>query len=129
MTRFFLRHPVATWMVFGAFVVLAIYALPKLQIEAIPEVDLPSLSITTRWNGASPQAIQRSITLPIEEAVRNVHGVETVKSTSRSSESTVEVEFRRNIDIDFARLELNEHLGSVRRNLPLNASQPQVRAF
>ena len=129
MTRFFLRHPVTTWMIFSAFAVLAVYALPRLQIEAIPEVDLPSLSITTSWNGASPQAIQRSITLPIEEAVRKVHGVETVKSTSRSGQSTVEVEFNRKIDIDFARLELNEQLGPVRQDLPLNASQPQVMAF
>ncbi len=128
MTRFFLRHPVTTWMTFAGFVVLAIYALPRLQIEAIPEVRLPSLVITTNWNGASPQAIQRSLTLPIEEAVRNVHGVESVKSTSRSSRSQVEVEFRREINIDFARLELNEHLGSVRRSLPLGATQPLVVA-
>jgi HAE1 family hydrophobic/amphiphilic exporter-1 len=115
-------------MIFTMFIVLGIYSLPRLQIEAIPEVDLPSLSITTGWNGASPQAVQRSITLPIENAVRNVHGVESVRSTSRSGRSQVEVEFRREIDIDFARLELNEHLGSVRRDLPLGANQPQVVA-
>ena len=74
MTRFFLRHPVTTWMIFAAFVVLGIYALPRLQVEAIPEVNLPSLVITTRWNGASPQAVQRSLTLqmPISMATLRV---------------------------------------------------------
>jgi HAE1 family hydrophobic/amphiphilic exporter-1 len=72
--------------------------------------------------------VQRSLTLPIEESVRNVHGVESVRSTSRASRSQVEVEFRRDVDIDFARLELNEQLGSVRRNLPLGATQPFVVA-
>ena len=128
MTRFFLRHPVTTWMLFTTFVVLGIYAVPRLQVEAIPEVRLPSLVITSNWNGASPQAVQRSLTLPIEEAVRSVHGVESVRSTSRAARSQVEVEFRREVDIDFARLELNEHLGSVRRNLPLGATQPMVVA-
>jgi HAE1 family hydrophobic/amphiphilic exporter-1 len=128
MTRFFLRHPVTTWMLFASFVVLGIYAVPRLQVEAIPEVRLPSLVISSNWNGASPQAVQRSLTLPIEEAVRSVHGVESVRSTSRAARSEVEVEFRREVDIDFARLELNEHLGSVRRNLPLGATQPQVVA-
>jgi len=128
MTGFFLRHPVTTWMLFSSFVVLGIYALPRLQVEAIPEVKLPSLVITSNWNGASPQAVQRSLTLPIEEAVRSVHGVESVRSTSRAASSQVEVEFRREVDIDFARLELNEHLGSVRRNLPLGATQPMVVA-
>jgi hydrophobic/amphiphilic exporter-1 (mainly G- bacteria), HAE1 family len=129
MTRFFVRHPVTTWMIFGAFVVLALYALPKMEVEAIPEVELPSLTVVTRWNGASPKAIQRSITIPVEEAVRALRGSEKIESTSRAGVSTVEVEFNRDTDIDFARLELNEQLGSVRRNLPLNASQPVIQSF
>jgi HAE1 family hydrophobic/amphiphilic exporter-1 len=129
MTRFFVRHPVTTWMVFAAFAVLGTYALPKLQLEAIPEVNLPTLTIQTYWIGASPDAIQRSITIPIEEAVQKVHGVEEVKSTSRAGRSQVEVSFRRSVDIEFARVELNEQLGTVRRNLPLNAGQPQTLPF
>jgi len=129
VTRFFVRHPVTTWMLFTAFVVMGIYAVPKLQVEAMPEVALPSLTITTTWNGASPKAIQKAITLPIEEAVRKVKGVENVVSTSSMGRSTVKVEFNRGRELDFARLDVNEELGTVRRNLPLNASQPQIVAF
>ena len=64
MTRFFVRHPVTTWMIFLAFAVLAVYALPRIEIEALPEVDLPSLTVTTRWQGASPKAVQRALTRP-----------------------------------------------------------------
>ena len=103
MTRFFLRHPVTTWMIFTAFMVTGVYALPKLKVEAIPEVDLPTLTIQTRWNGASPQAIHRAITIPVEEAASNVHGVEKITSTSRAGDSRVEVSFRRGVDIEFAR--------------------------
>ncbi|MEJ2722379.1 MAG: efflux RND transporter permease subunit [bacterium] len=129
MSHFFVRHPVTTWMIFAAFVLLGIYAVPRLQIEAIPETDLPTLTIYTYWNGASPQAVQRSITIPVEEAARKVHGVETIKSRSWAGRSQVEVSFRRSIDIDFARVDLNEQLGAVRRNLPLNAGQPQIVAY
>jgi HAE1 family hydrophobic/amphiphilic exporter-1 len=129
MTRFFVKHPVSTWMLFAAFMLTGIYALPRLQIEAIPETSLPTLTIQTYWNGASPQAIQRSITIPVEEAARKVHGVEKVKSTSSPGQSQVEVSFRRDINIDFARVDLNEQLGSVRRNMPLNAGQPQILPY
>ncbi len=129
MTRLFLKHPVVTWMVFTAFVVLGLYSLPKLQIEAIPEVDLPSLTIVTSWNGASPQAIQRALTLPIEEAVRSVHGVESIESVSRPGQSTVQVEFKRGTNLDFAQLDLNEQLGPIRRDLPLSAQQPMVYPY
>ncbi|MEM8931854.1 MAG: efflux RND transporter permease subunit [Acidobacteriota bacterium] len=128
MTRFFLQRPVTTWMLFSAFVVLAIYAIPRLEIEALPDVELPSLTVTTRWQGASPKAIQRSLTRPIEEAVRNLHGIESLKSRSEAGVSHVTVELRREVELDFARLELGEQLASVRRNLPTGATPPEIVA-
>ena len=126
MIRFCVDHPVATWMLFTALVITGIYALPRLEIEAMPETELPSLSIDTAWNGASPAAIQRSITIPIEEAARQVHGVEEITARSRPGRSTVTVSFRRDVDMEFAQLDLAEQLGSVRRNLPATANPPQI---
>ena len=129
MIRFAVDHPVATWMLFAALMVTGVYALPKLNIEAMPETELPELSIVTSWNGASPSAIQRSVTLPIEEAVAGCHGVEDLDSQSRHGQSTVTAKFKRGTDMEFARLELSERLGSVRRNLPDQASQPFIRPY
>lgn len=129
MIRFAVDHPVATWMLFTALIVTGIYALPKLNVEAMPETDLPELSIITNWNGASPSAIQRSVTLPIEEAVAGCHGVEDLDSQSRHGQSTVTAKFKRGTNMEFARLELSERLGAVRRNLPAQASQPFIRPY
>ncbi|MCG8460375.1 MAG: efflux RND transporter permease subunit [Holophagales bacterium] len=128
MTRFFLRRPVTTWMLFLAFVVLAVYAIPRLEIEALPDVELPSITVTTRWQGASPKAVQRSLTRPIEEAVQNLHGIESLESRSRAGVSHVVIELRREVELDFARLELGEQLASVRRNLPVGATPPEIVA-
>ena len=73
--------------------------------------------------------MQRAITIPIEEAVQDVHGVQKIESTSRAGNSTVEISFRRDVNIDFARLDLNEQLGDVRRNLPWALTQPQIMPF
>lgn len=128
MTRFFLGRPVSTWMLFLAFGVLAVYAIPRLEIEALPDVELPSITVTTRWPGASPKAVQRSLTRPIEEAVRGLRGIESLKSRSEAGVSHVVIELRREIELDFARLELGEQLASVRRNLPAGATPPEVVA-
>ena len=129
MIRFAVDHPVATWMLFTALIVTGLYALPRLNIEAMPETDLPELSIVTYWNGASPSAIQKSITLPIEEAVAGCYGVEDLDSVSRHSQSSVTVKFKRGTNMEFARLELSERLGAVRRSLPSQAGQPYIRPF
>jgi HAE1 family hydrophobic/amphiphilic exporter-1 len=129
MIRFAVDHPVATWMLFSALIVTGVYAVPRLNIEAMPETELPELSIVTSWNGASPSAIQRSVTLPIEEAVASCHGVEDLDSRSRHGQSTVTVKYKRGTNMDFARLELSEQLGAVRRNLPAQAGQPFIRPY
>jgi HAE1 family hydrophobic/amphiphilic exporter-1 len=126
MTRYFIRHPVTMWMIFVAFLLLGVYSIPHLRIEAVPEVDLPTLTVQTTWSSASPLAVQRSITIPIEEAVQKLRGVQKIKSISSAGRSQVEVSFRRNTNLEFARVELNEQLGSVRRTLPPNAGQPYV---
>ncbi|MBU1074222.1 efflux RND transporter permease subunit, partial [bacterium] len=126
MIKAFIDHPVATWMLFTALVITGIYALPRLEIEAMPETELPSLSVTTSWTGASPAAMLRSITIPVEEAARKVYGVENIESSSRPGWCQVTVEFRRDVDLEFAQLDLAEQLGSVRRDLPATAGQPRV---
>jgi hydrophobic/amphiphilic exporter-1 (mainly G- bacteria), HAE1 family len=127
MTRWFLAHPVAAWVLFAALLILGAYALPRLQIESMPEVELPGLTIQTSWTGASPVAVQRAITVPVEEAVRRVHGVEKVVARSYPGLSQVEVSFRREVNVEYARLELGEQLGAVRRDLPLSARPPEIR--
>ncbi|MBU1698794.1 MAG: efflux RND transporter permease subunit [Candidatus Eisenbacteria bacterium] len=129
MIRFFINHPVATWMLFAALMICGAYALPRLNIEAMPETELPSLTIHTRWNGASPSAVQRSITIPIEEAARKVHGIEELTSRSSPGRSQVTVSFRRDTNLEFARLEISEQLGAVRRNLPSTAGQPVIEPY
>ncbi len=129
MIRFCVEHPVATWMMFAALIICGAYALPRLSIEAMPETELPSLTISTTWNGASPSAVQQSITIPIEEAARKCHGVEELTARSMPGRSRVTVSFRRDVDIEFARLELAEQLGAVRRNLPSGAYPPNIQAY
>jgi len=127
MIRFFVSHPVATWMIFAALMVCSLYAVPRLDIEAMPDVQLPQLVVTTSWSGASPAAIQRAITLPIEEAAARCRGVERLESISRHGYSQVSISYQRETDIEFARLELNEFLGNIRRHLPSQAGQPHIR--
>jgi len=129
MIRFSVDHPVATWMIFTALIICGVYALPRLNIEAMPETELPSLSIETAWNGASPGAVLRAITIPIEEAARKCHGVEEIQTRSSPGRSRVSVSFRRDINMEFARLELSEQLGAVRRTLPGSAGQPAILPY
>ncbi|MDR0753267.1 MAG: efflux RND transporter permease subunit, partial [Holosporaceae bacterium] len=83
MSRFFIARPVAT-IVFMLLIVLFGYLnLEKLPIREYPNVEAPTISISTTYTGASSNIIETKITQPIENAVAGVEGLDNIQSTSK----------------------------------------------
>jgi HAE1 family hydrophobic/amphiphilic exporter-1 len=113
-----LKRPVTVLMFYFTVLVLMIFSLTRLPIEMTPEVDFPRLNVVTQWYGASPELIERFVTIRIEEVATTVTGVKRVSSWTREGTSWVEVEFQKGVDIDLARLELSEKISSSIQDIP-----------
>ncbi len=124
-----LRRPTAIIMFYTAMVLLGIISLLNLPIEIVPSTDYPKLRVYTRWPGSSPETVQIFLTSPIEEAAVQVAGVREVTSSSFRGRSQVDLEFTRDIDMNFASLDLNERLSLLRDNLPAGAAQPIISQY
>ncbi|HYR07611.1 MAG TPA: efflux RND transporter permease subunit [Longimicrobium sp.] len=129
MIRFSIRRPVAVGMLYAALALLGVASWLNVPVELLPETELPRLRITAQWPGASPEVTEAFLTSPIEAAVQQVRGVEQVTSTSEEERGTVEVQFGREVDMDFARLELSEQLAALDENLPEGALRPVVEPY
>lgn len=129
MIRFSIRRPVAVAMLYGALALLGVASWLRVPVELLPETELPRLRITAQWPGASPEVTEAFLTSPIEAAVQQVRGVEKVTSTSEEERGVVEVEFGREVDMDFARLELSERLAALDENLPEGSLRPLVEPY
>jgi HAE1 family hydrophobic/amphiphilic exporter-1 len=129
MIRFSIRRPVAVAMLYGALALLGVASWLNVPVELLPETQLPRLRVTTNWPGASPEVTEAFLTSPIEAAVQQVRGVEKVTSTSEEARGVVDVEFGREVDLDFARLELSEQLAALDENLPEGAQRPIVEPY
>jgi HAE1 family hydrophobic/amphiphilic exporter-1 len=129
MIRFSIRRPVAVGMLYGALALLGVASWLNVPVELLPETELPRLRITATWPGASPEVTEAFLTSPVEAAVQQVRGVEKVTSTSEEERGVVEVEFGRDADLDFARLELSEQLAALDENLPEGAMRPIVEPY
>ncbi|HZD79704.1 MAG TPA: efflux RND transporter permease subunit, partial [Actinomycetota bacterium] len=121
MIRSAIRRPVAVTMAYIAIALLGYAAWRNIPLELLPETQLPQLSIQAVWEGSSPEAVESFVTSPIEGAVEQVAGVEKVTSTSQAGQAMIQVEFTRETDMDFARLELSERLAGLREDLPATA--------
>ncbi len=118
-----LGRPRATAVIYLALLVLAAVSLSRIPIEGTPDTELPKLSVFTAWPGADPEAVCEEVTRPIEEAARQVEGVEEISSRSESGSSSVTVSFRKGTDMDIASMELTERISFLREDLP-----PEVTA-
>ena len=133
MIRLFIRRPIAVSMVYLAVSLLGVAAWVLIPIELLPETQLPRLSVSASWRGASPEATEAFLTSPLEAAIQQVRGVEKVSSVSEERNGTgmasIQVEFARGTDMDFARLELSERLAAIEEDLPDGAARPVVESY
>ena len=118
MIRTSIRRPVAIAMTYLTISGLGVFAWRNIPVEFLPTTELPRLTVSASWGGASPETVEAFLTSPLEATVQQVRGVERVTSTSEESRSRVEVEFARDTDMNFARLELSELITILKDDLP-----------
>jgi HAE1 family hydrophobic/amphiphilic exporter-1 len=120
-------------MAYAAVALLGVAAWRNIPIELLPDTELPRLTVTGTWRGASPETVEAFLTSPLESTVQQVAGVERITSESREEngvgEARIEVEFNRDTDMDFARLELSERLSALEEDLPPGVRNVQVLPY
>jgi HAE1 family hydrophobic/amphiphilic exporter-1 len=120
-------------MTYLAVAMLGVAAWRNIPIELLPDTQLPRLQVTARWAGASPETIEAFLTSPIESVIQQVRGVEKVTSESYEQQGTgiasIDVEFNRETDMDFARLDLSERLATLEEELPPGVRSVNVSPY
>lgn len=129
LPRLSVRRPVFTTMVTLIVVVLGAVSLSRLRIDLLPSIELPTLSVETEYEGASPEVIERLITEIVEEIVATVPGVEEMRSTSREGRSSVTVTFAWGTDIDIAAQDVQARLEDERNEFPDDIVPPRINKF
>jgi HAE1 family hydrophobic/amphiphilic exporter-1 len=129
IARFTVNRPVLTTMVTLVAIVVGIISLTRIPIDSMPEISLPTLTISTTYDNTGPEEIEELITERIESAIATVSGVEKVISVSVENQSTVRVQFEWGADLDVASNDLRDRLDRIKDTLPDGAQPPELRKF
>ncbi len=121
-----IRRPVLATVVNLLIVVLGLAALKALPVREYPDVDVPIVSITTTYFGASPETIEATITEPMEQTLGGIEGIRSISSSSSSSVSRINIEFVAGRDLDLASTDVSNAVQRAVGELPLEADQPMV---
>lgn len=129
LPSFSVRRPIFTSMVTLILVILGSVSLSRLQIDLLPSIELPSASVRTSYEGASPEVMERLITQIIEEIVATVPGIEEITSRSEEGRSRVNVTFVWGTDLDAAATDLRATIEDEINELPDDVTRPQISKF
>ena len=105
-----------------------VYSLSKLPIDAVPDITNNQVAINIEVPSLSPYEIEKQVTYPIETAMAGIPGLSYTRSISRNGFSQVTVIFKDEIDIYFARAQVNERLAEAKESLPEGA-EPRMGAI
>lgn len=100
-------------------------SLFRMPMQLTPEVQIPTLTVQTRWPGASPQEIEREIVQAQEEQLQSVEGLQKLSSESLDSLARITMEFPVGANMEEALLKVNSRLQQV-REYPEDADQPVI---
>jgi len=129
LARASVRRPVLTCMVTLMVVVLGSVALTRLQIDLLPSIELPTVTVRTEYEGADPIVMERLVTQIVEEIVGTVPGVVEMTSQSYEGNSRVRVSFAWGTDIDKAALDVQATIEDEISELPDEIKRPRVSKF
>src|SRR6218665_3571278 len=126
MTRVSIQNPVFATMVMVALCVLGLFSYAKLGVEQNPDISFPGAAIDVRYPGASPEAIEREIAKPLEEALNTIAGVDRIQSRSFEGRVQASVEFNLNTDMNRAMQDLRDRVAQVQVAFPKEAKAPSI---
>ncbi len=129
LPEFSVDRPVTTLMIFFGVLLVGGFCLVQMPIDQFPEMDIPTVTVTTPYPGAGPQEIEEEITRPIEDAVSTVQDVDHVYSTSKEGQSTVRVMFDWQTDLDTRTNDIRSALDQVQDRIPDEAEDSRIFQF
>jgi len=123
----FIDRPILSCVISVAIVLLGLISLAGLPVEQFPEIAPPTVSVSAGYAGANAETVQKSVIVPIEEAINGVEDmIYMVSSATNNGTANVQVYFRQGTDADMAMVNVQNRLASAQGLLPAEVTRSGV---
>ncbi|HTZ34049.1 MAG TPA: multidrug efflux RND transporter permease subunit [Methylomirabilota bacterium] len=125
-SRPFILRPVATTLLMIGVLLVGFVAYRQLPVSALPQVDYPTIQVTTFYPGGSPEVMASSVTAPLERNFGQIPGLQQMTSTSSFGSSVITLQFVLDLNIDVAEQEVQAQINSASNLLPKDLPNPPI---
>lgn len=126
LTEYSVTHPIGIFMIVLFFVVLGLYSYWRIGVELYPNINVPYVVVSVRYDGADAESVEEQITKPVEDALSSVSDVKHITSKSQTGRSQVTLELNFDANADAAAIDAAQKVNAIRRKLPDDADDPVV---
>jgi len=125
-SRLFILRPIATSLLMIAIFLSGILAYQLLPVSSLPQVDYPTIQVSTFYPGASPDVVATSITAPLERQFGEMPGLDQMTSTSSDGASVITLQFSLAMTLDVAEQEVQAAINASSGFLPAGLPNPPI---
>jgi multidrug efflux pump len=122
----FIRRPIATSLLAVAVLLGGFLGYNLLPISSLPQVDFPTIQVTTKLPGANPDTLAALVTAPLERQLGQIPSLTTITSSSAYGLSQITLQFELTRDIDAAAQDVQAAINAAASTLPRNLPYPPV---
>jgi multidrug efflux pump subunit AcrB len=119
------KNPIATIVLFLILCLLGVAALPRMPVQLVPDIERPKISILNFWRAAAPAEMEAELVEPQEYVLKNLTGVEEMRSSVRAGLSITELTFSLGTDMQEAFINVVNALNQTPPR-PREADEPMV---
>lgn len=129
LAKISVQRPVFATVIILALCVTGLYSLFQLGLDQNPNVDIPTITVTTTLKGTSAEEMDTAVTEEIEKQVNTISGIDNISSVSSEGISNVTISFLLNKSSDVAFSEVQSKVNLAIPNLPTGVDQPSIQKF
>ncbi len=122
----FVRHPTASNLLMITIIVLGLFATSRLNTQFFPTVEIPAISVTIQWSGASALDVEQNIIDALDPELRFLDDVEQITAVAREGVAVFNIEFFADADMQKAQSDVEQAVDGV-TTLPEDAEEPTIQ--
>jgi HAE1 family hydrophobic/amphiphilic exporter-1 len=126
ITGIAIKRPLLLIVIFTVLVLFGVQSYLSLNYNLLPKIEVPTVTISTLYPGASAAEVQTTVTKKLEDAFSSVEGLDQINSTSQESVSIIVISFKSGTDVDKAERDVQRKADQAMNDLPDDAKRPQV---
>jgi hydrophobe/amphiphile efflux-1 (HAE1) family protein len=127
ISQLFVSRPVMTVLVMVGILIFGIIGYRLLPINALPNVDFPTIQVQAQLSGANPDTMASAVATPLEKQFSTIAGVDTMTSVSTDGLATITLQFSLDRNIDAAAQDVQSAIAAAARSLPPSMPTPPTQ--